>query len=183
MPFVEIKDFTVAFEQKILLQNFSLSVEKGECVGIFAPTGSGKTTLLNHIASTYAQTVKISYVFQDNKLIPHLSLKKNILLPVKNKNDFEATVQKIIDKLDLKNCAETIAKKASGGEKQRANFARALVYDGELFLMDEPFSAQDEAHKKLLLELTHELKKSHAIIIVSHDKGDLLDLADRIVEI
>ena len=183
MPFVEVKDFTVAFDQKILLQNFSLSIEKGECVGIFAPTGSGKTTILNHIAEMYAPLVKVSYVFQDNKLIPHLSLKKNILLPVEIKNDSKDAVQKMMEKLDLKNCADTLAKNASGGEKQRANFARALAYDGELFLMDEPFSAQDEEHKKLLLELTRELKKSHTIIIVSHDKCDLFDLTDRVVEI
>lgn len=181
---IDIKNFTLKYEQKILFSNFSLSLKNAESVGIFGPTGAGKTSLLNKIINDYADKIKISCAFQDNCLIEEHSVFKNILLPLQNQmseTDAKEKVNTWCQKLDLLQLQNTLCKKLSGGEKQRTNLARAFAYDGELFLFDEPFSSQDENHKNLIKKQILQLRNQKTLLIVSHNKNDLEQLCDRIV--
>lgn len=180
---INFENFTLKYDDKILFNNFNLTLKKGEKVGIFAPTGSGKTSILNEIIKQYSDKTKISAVFQDNILIEELTVTKNIILPLENnsdKNQAKILADEWINKLDLKDKADIPCKKLSGGEKQRVNLARAFAFDGDIFLFDEPFSSQDKIHKNQISKYITQLKNKE-IIIVSHNENELQELCDRII--
>lgn len=158
----------------------------GEITGFFGPTGSGKTTRLNQIAAEFSEKYKISYGFQDNRLLPELSVKKNISLPLENaldKKKAEEIAEKWMKIFDLELQKNQKAKALSGGEAQRVNLARAFAWNGDVFLFDEPFSSQDENHKKIIMENIKELsQQKKTIVLVSHNRQDLVDLNCKIVE-
>lgn len=158
----------------------------GEITGFFGPTGSGKTTRLNQIAAEFSEKYRISYVFQDSRLLPELSAKKNIFLPLENALDkkmAEEIAEHWIKIFDLELQKNQKAKSLSGGEAQRVNLARAFAWNGDVFLFDEPFSSQDENHKKIIMENIKELsQQKKTIVLVSHNRQDLVDLNCKIVE-
>lgn len=158
----------------------------GEITGFFGPTGSGKTTRLNQIAAEFSEKYRISYVFQDSRLLPELSAKKNIFLPLENALDkkmAEEIAEHWIKIFDLELQKNQKAKALSGGEAQRLNLARAFAWNGDVFLFDEPFSSQDENHKKIIMENIRELSlQKKTIVLVSHNRQDLVDLNCKIVE-
>ncbi len=158
----------------------------GKVTGFFGPTGSGKTTRLNQIAEEYSDKYKISYAFQDNRLLPDLSVIRNISLPLENfvvKKNAEEIAEKWIKAFDLSLHKNRKTKVLSGGEAQRVNLARAFAWDGDIFLLDEPFSSQDEKHKDIIKNLIKELiVQKKTLIVVSHNKQDLIDLNCNIVE-
>lgn len=197
MSSLEIKKLSVQLNQNFLFKDFSLQLCSGQIAALYAPTGTGKTTLLNIIANIsnsenilcQGQIVKdytkVSYVFQEHTLIPGISVLKNVMLPiekifgVKNAEDKALEMLRLVE-LDHK-CNQK-PEKLSGGEKQRAAIARAFVYPADLFLLDEPFSSQDETKKQKLIELTKELvqKEGRMALIVSHNKDDFAKLGAQI---
>lgn len=181
---IKIENFSLKYDERTLFENFNLTVQDNESTGIFAPTGSGKTTLFNQIIKNYADKKRISCVFQDNALIEELSVEKNIVLPLENLMPKEEAVilcEKLLEKLDLSDKKNKICKKLSGGEKQRVNIARAFAFDGEIFLFDEPFSAQDKEHKQIIFEMIGEIKNKKTVLLISHNESDLKLLCDRII--
>lgn len=180
---IDIKNLNVFFEDKIIFSDFSLKVYKGERLGLFAPTGKGKTTLLNKIAEFYYDKIKISYSFQENCVLQNKSVEKNIAFVLNNKN--KQNIDCILKDFDLYSKKNVLCKFLSGGELQRVNLARAFAFNGELFLLDEPFSAQDNFHKSLLLNLIEEkiLNKNKTLIIVSHNYDDLKSICTKIIEL
>lgn len=170
---------------EITWANEKIEIKNGECIGIYGPTGSGKTTLFNKILADYSPKYKISYVFQDNKLITHLTVLKNVMLPLESKmdkNEAEKKARGWLQELDLVEKVGSQCNKLSGGEKQRVNLARAFAFDGDIFLFDEAFTAQDEKHKKQIFELVKQLKTTKkTILIISHNKQDLEELCEKIL--
>lgn len=157
---------------------------EGKCIGFYGPTGSGKTTELNRIAKKGMEGCKISYCFQDNQLLEDLTVLKNIILPLENEMS-EATAVETgknwIKRLDLEVKTDSKCCKLSGGEKQRVSLARAFAFNGDILLLDEPFSAQDELHKKIIKDLIVEQKNAgKTIYLVSHSKEDLMEICSEI---
>lgn len=193
MSSLEISKISVQIDEKLLFKDFSLVLHSGQIAALYAPTGTGKTTLLNIIANiNLGENVlcqghinrdysKVSYVFQEHRLIPALSVLKNVMLPIEKIFGSEKAEDKALEMLRLveldHKCNEK-AEKLSGGEKQRAAIARAFVYPADLFLLDEPFSSQDENKKQKLIELTKELvqKEGRMALVVSHNKEDFAKL-------
>lgn len=186
MPVIEIKNYVLSFGINIIIPDFNLTVKKGECIGFSGPTGSGKTSIFNHISRVYSQLYKISYVFQQPYLLNNQTVRKNIMLPLENVCDrsiAEKETEKWIELFDLKYKSEYKCKDLSGGEAQRVNLARAFAWNGEIFLLDEPFASQDGMHKEKTKTLINELKElGKTILIVSHDMSDLTDLDCRVVK-
>ncbi len=203
-PLLQIENLTIMQEENTLFRNFNLSVADNDRLGIFAPTGTGKTTLLNWLADIMPQNAErngiiktqgklikqekltISYVFQEPRLIPSVSVLKNVTLPVEKMYGKEKACEKaavILEKLFLKDKLNSIPEKLSGGEKQRVAIARAFIYPGKLLLMDEPFHSQDDEKRNMLIEFTKEIIKTEnrALIIISHNKSDLDKLGCRII--
>lgn len=190
MSSLQIRNLSVSVNEKLLFNNFSLTLSSGQIAGIYAPTGSGKSTLMNIIAGVYSSENVLhegeiekdynycSYSFQDTALLPQLTVLKNVMLPVEKiygKKEAENKAMTMLHVLSLEHKTGALVKEISGGEAQRTALARAFVFPGELILLDEPFHAQDETKKAQIIEFTKELvqNEKRMAIVVSHDKSEL----------
>lgn len=187
---IEINNLNITFGNKKLFENYSLQINQGETLGIYAPTGKGKTTLLNYIAQNYYKIIKISYAYQDNRLLLNKTILQNInfIIPKdKQKNkiikDTNNKIELLLQDLELQNKKNTPCKFLSGGEQQRVNLARAFAFEPELLLLDEPFSAQDIEHKKQICSIIKNqiIEKNKTMILVSHSQDELKKLCKKII--
>lgn len=171
-------------------------------IALTGASGSGKTTILKifcgllpcpdfswefqgqNLSRLTAPERRLGVCFQDLRLFPHFTARQNILFAVKargfsfadKKKDFE----KIIDFLGLENSLDLFVDNLSGGEKQRVALARALIIHPRFLFLDEPFSYLDEKNKEQARHLTTEIVKEYSVplLLVSHDKEDIKNLAD-----
>lgn len=195
---LQIKDLSVSQEEKKLFSDFSLELKSNQIIGIKGPSGKGKTTLLNCIAdvlpkdNTFVITgsiqkksnIKISYVFQEHRLIPFISVLKNVMLPLEKimpKDEAEQIAINYLKEFELLYKKDNFPNELSGGEKQRVSLARAFAYPSDLLLMDEPFQSQDLEKKQRLIMMTKNIlqKESRAIIFVSHSEDELAQLCEK----
>jgi len=186
------------------LSNIDLCIEAGDFVSFIGPSGCGKTTLMRVIAdleTPTAGTIRVNglsphearlkraygYVFQAPALYPWRSIAKNIALPLEimgfSKSEQNARVAKGLDLVDLTGFEKKFPWQLSGGMQQRASIARALSFDPDLLLMDEPFGALDEiVRDKLneqLLRLWDKTKKT--VVFVTHSIPEAVFLSTKIV--
>lgn len=181
-----IKNLTVFYGEKQILNGVNLSVNAGETVCVVGDSGAGKTTLLNAVAGLigYGGEIvgaeKVSYVFQTPRLIGDLTVFKNVKFVAENKRDDEILSALKLAEIDHKKNA--LAKTLSGGEKQRVSLARAIAYNAPVFLFDEPFSSLDTRLKKSLIEIVKSLAKTYnkSVIFVTHDISEIAVLADKV---
>ena len=188
-----------------VLEDVNFKLQKGEIVALLGKSGSGKSTLLRIIAGLVSPTSgRVTYrgqpvtrpvrgiamVFQSFALMPWLTVLENVELGLEAQgiSRFERRQRAIeaIDIIGLDGFESAFPKELSGGMRQRVGFARALVVNPDVLLMDEPFSALDvltaENLKSDLLELWHEKKtNTNGILLVTHNIEEAAMLADRIV--
>lgn len=193
------KVYTTRFggNQVEALKDVNFSVEQGEYVAIMGDSGSGKSTLLNILAALDKPTegkvflkekdlskVKekemaafrrnnLGFVFQDFNLLDTFSLKDNIFLPLvlsgTSHKEMERRLLPLADKLGIKNLLEKYPYEVSGGQKQRAAVARAVITQPQLLLADEPTGALDSKAAKELLKLFTSLNQDgQTILMVTH---------------
>lgn len=192
-------------QQLLVLDNISFDLKSGEIVALLGKSGSGKSTLLRIIAGLVPPTEGeityrtrpvtrpvpgISMVFQSFALMPWLTVLENVELGleaqgVPQKERRERALH-AIDTIGLDGFESAYPKELSGGMRQRVGFARALVINPDVLLMDEPFSALDvltaENLKSDLLELWQEKKtQTNSILLVTHNIEEAAMLADRII--
>lgn len=181
---LEIKNFTKNYTGVELYNNFYLSVEGGEVTCILGESGSGKTTLLNAVAGLieYDGAItkqKCSFVFQSPRLVPCLTVKDNLLLICKDIDK----INYIIKKVGLEDKFESYPAELSGGQAQRVSIARAFLFEGDAFLLDEPFSSLDLKLKKEIAELFFEMWRDSGkpVLFVTHDIDEAVNYSDRIL--
>ena len=181
------------FGNKKIYDKFSLTFEEGKINCILGKSGCGKSTLLNIIANLeeinsgeiIGVPEKISYVFQEDRLIEWNSIYTNMELPLLKfytKDEREEKIKNILREVELGDSMNSYPKELSGGMRQRANIARALLYNGELLLMDEPFKSLDKSSKEDIIEIfkKNHLEKNNTVIMVTHDINEALNLGDNI---
>lgn len=189
---LKMNNITFAFDKKNIFKDFSLDLKNGEILAVMGPSGSGKTTLLGLAAGLLKPQKgeiihsfqKISYVFQEPRLFPWLTVKEN-LLTVMDKKDktAEETVMACLALVDLADDCEKYPNELSGGMKSRASLARALAFGGDLFLLDEPFAALDEDLRHTLsTKIKNYLRERGAsAILITHNREDADLIADRVI--
>lgn len=182
---------------KPVLQDLCLELADGELLAVMGPSGCGKSTLLNLIAGLLKPTSgalesdsrRTSYVFQEPRLFPWLTVEQNLRAVLPQKTDAAdsaaANAASIADALalvELPEAGRLYPSELSGGMKTRISLARAVVYGGDLMLLDEPFAAlNEELRADLLRRLKARLKeKGTSAILVTHQREDAEAFADRI---
>ncbi len=181
------------------LDGINLSIEKGDFVAIMGPSGSGKSTSLNLVGSLDLTTKgdiyldseniellgeselaqlrgkKIGFIFQQFNLIPNLTAKENVMLPMLFQGidfyDREERAEELLELVGLKGRINHYPNQLSGGEQQRVSIARALSNNPEVILADEPTGNLDTKTGEMVMGFLDELnKKGTTIIIVTHDQ-------------
>lgn len=205
---IEFKQVKKTFKQTTVLKEMNLIINKGELVVFIGPSGCGKTTslkMINRLIEPTEGTIivngqdtrkmdpielrrQMGYVIQQTGLFPHMTIRENIQLIAglegHAEQDMDARTEHLLRMvgLDPDQFIDRYPSELSGGQQQRIGFARALMNDPEVILMDEPFSALDPVTRNDLQEelfnLQEEVKKT--IVFVTHDMDEAIKLADRI---
>ncbi len=171
-----------SYGKKTVLADFALEIPDGSITSILGKSGCGKTTLLNAIASNPAR--RVSYVFQEPRLIPWKTLERNITLALSGPNEERRRLaREYLAKVGLAGREGEYPDRISGGERQRASIARAFARPSDLLLMDEPFQAQDAVKKRQLVEvfLSLHARDRRTVIAVTHDVAEALAVADHVI--
>lgn len=204
---ISLENVSLAFDQnKIVLDQISFVVDKGDTLCIVGASGAGKSTLLRVIAGllpsektqffsgslsvmgkspiNYIENGKLSFMFQDPSLFPNLTVRENIAIPLKARGikSYEK-VDKLIALVGLNGFENYLPKQLSGGMKTRVSLARSFVTEPEVLLLDEPFSALDIGWKKILIEELMHIKKKlgTTLIMVTHDIQEAICLSNRFI--
>lgn len=196
-----IEHLAHGFGQLEVLKDISLHVASGEIVAILGPSGCGKTTLLRlagGLERPRSGTIgtrghspnpgrPIAHVFQDPTLLPWRTVSGNVMLPLEHtkmpNEERKRRVAEAMARVRLADFSNTYPKALSGGMRQRAGIARALVVDPAVLLMDEPFAALDEQTRELLLGDLAELWRANRFtcLYVTHSPAEAARIGHRVV--
>lgn len=190
--------------ETLVVKDLNLDIGKGEFMTMLGPSGSGKTTCLMMLAGFETATFGdilldgkpinnipphkrgIGMVFQNYALFPHMTVGENLSFPLEvrgmGKSEREKKVKRALDMVEMGRFGGRRPAQLSGGQQQRIALARALVFEPELILMDEPLGALD---KNLREQMQFEIKHIHdnlgvTVVYVTHDQSEALTMSDRI---
>ena len=204
MAEIRLLDIFKSYGEKEVLKGIDITINEGELISLLGPSGCGKTTLLKIIAGleepemgrilfnsrdvTELEANKRNsiIVFQDYRLFPHMTVFENIEFGLKVRNmDKKLRIKLVNEMLELTQLVgqeRSYPSQVSGGQKQRAALARALVVKPGVLLLDEPFSNLDttlrESMREFVLKLHKELK--FTAVLVTHDKEEAFMMSDRV---
>lgn len=183
---IELRNVTKRYGTQTVYEDFSLSLEEGKITCLLGASGCGKTTLLNMLAGLtpfegeiVPAGLRCSYIFQQPRLVPNLTVGGNLRLVCKN----EERIVGMLARVGLSEKRNAYPAELSGGQAQRVSVARAFLHPAKLFLMDEPFSSLDTALKIRLIGLFCELwrEQSPTVVFVTHDAEEACMLAHRVL--
>lgn len=177
------------FDKNIILKDIKIDMKAGEFISIIGPSGCGKTTFLNIVAGLdkkfegelTGDFSSLSFMFQDDRLLPWLTIKENLLLVSKTKNESE--IYDLISMIGLENILNEYPNRLSGGMKRRVALVRAFINRPKIIVLDEPFISLDFPTSMTLkgefLKFYNKFKPT--VILVTHDLSEAVYLSNRIV--
>ena len=206
---IAVEHLTKRFGKNLVLDDISETIEQGEKVVSIGPSGSGKSTFLrcmNLLETPTSGTIsfegivindrktdinairrQMGMVFQHFNLFPNMTIRKNITLaPVKTKlmsqEEADAEAEKLLDRVGLKDRADSYPIQLSGGQKQRIAIVRALAMKPKVMLFDEPTSALDPEMVGEVLEVMKELAdEGMTMVVVTHEMGFAREVGSRVL--
>ena len=206
---IAVEHLTKRFGKNLVLDDISETIEQGEKVVIIGPSGSGKSTFLrcmNLLETPTSGTIsfegivindrktdinairrQMGMVFQHFNLFPNMTIRKNITLaPVKTKlmsqEEADAEAEKLLDRVGLKDRADSYPIQLSGGQKQRIAIVRALAMKPKVMLFDEPTSALDPEMVGEVLDLMRDLaQEGMTMVVVTHEMGFAREVGSRVL--
>jgi len=211
--FVKLENVGITFgqgkDQTEALQPTSITIAKGEFVALVGPSGCGKSTILRLVSELLkpttgnilfggrelgAKAIRVGMAFQSASLLPWLTVRDNVMLPLKivppfkqsfrlHKNgEYRDRADALLEQVGLADFAQKSPWQLSGGMMQRANLCRALIHDPDLLLLDEPFGALDQFTREELWQTLQDLwlDRQSTVILVTHDLREAAYLAGRI---
>ncbi|NLL68723.1 MAG: amino acid ABC transporter ATP-binding protein [Acholeplasmataceae bacterium] len=208
---ISVKNISKSYGEKLILNNISLEIKKGEVISIVGPSGGGKTTLLrclnllnepdfgeiwfngNNLMDPTTNLnelrMKIGMVFQNFNLFNHKTVLQNLILaPMKllkiSKEEATSKAKEILTSVNMQDYINTRVEVLSGGQKQRVAIARSPMMNPEIMLFDEPTSALDpEMTEEVLQVMTNLAKSGMTMVIVSHEMGFVKSISSRVIHI
>ncbi|TKI12859.1 ABC transporter ATP-binding protein [Bacillus wiedmannii] len=199
---LEIKNVTKSFKGKTAVNNFSMELQSGECVGLIGPNGAGKSTLIKVISDITNPTagevllngIKISKMKREIGYLPQypnffhwMTARETLMfmgqLSGMKKEALSKSIPKILEKVGLSGEEDSKVSTFSGGMKQRLGIAQALLHKPALIVMDEPVSALDPIGRREVLNLIEEIKKDTTILLSTHILSDAEEICERFVMI
>ena len=206
---IDVKHLSKSFGSHLVLDDISESIQEGEKVVIIGPSGSGKSTFLrclNLLEEPTKGTItfdgteitdpkvdidavrrKMGMVFQHFNLFPNMTIRKNITLaPVRTKlmsqAEADATAEKLLDRVGLRDRADSYPAQLSGGQKQRIAIVRALAMKPKVMLFDEPTSALDPEMVGEVLDVMKQLAdEGMTMVVVTHEMGFAREVGSRVL--
>ncbi|MCL1950629.1 MAG: ATP-binding cassette domain-containing protein [Turicibacter sp.] len=177
-----------AFGDRVVLKDFNLTLPSKGVVAFMAPSGSGKTTLIRMMAQLESpdngcfrcDKNRLSVVFQEDRLIPGVSVFQNIMAVLKKGE--EAKAMEWLEKMELVHAKDLLPQQLSGGMRRRAAIARAMAYGGDFLILDEPFSGLDpKTRQNIIPHIFNTDQDDRLILLITHDRQEAESLADRLI--
>lgn len=204
--YLQVKNLSFAYDRSNpVLRDVSFSVQRGRTTAILGCSGTGKSTLLRVVAGLirpeiygvihgeiqiaglapqkYKETGKLSFMFQESTLLPHLTVFENINLPLRVRSERnESLINSLVAKVGLANSSKKLPSQLSGGMKTRVSLARSFAVRPDLLLLDEPFTGLDVGWKSQLYRDIRLLRQQNGttIVLVTHDIEEAIFLSDEI---
>jgi len=210
MSALELQAVCLSTPEQILLQDFSLQVERGEIVTLMGPSGCGKSTLLAYLCGTLPAAIdahgevwlvntklnglppeqrRIGILFQDDLLFPHLSVGDNLafgLSPrIRSRRERQRCIENALQDAELTGFAARDPATLSGGQRARIALMRTLLAEPRALLLDEPFAKLDSATKTRFREFvfSHARAEQLPTLLVTHDPADAAATGGRVIEL
>lgn len=177
----ELKNIDFSYGEKPVLKNFSLSLPEKGVICIFGASGLGKTTVLRLMAGLETpragsiegfENKRITFIFQEDRLLPWRTAKENVALALGNAPDAEGKAVRWLGALGLENDVDRYPDEMSGGMCRRVSAARALAPESDVILADEPFTGLDEKNRIALAKLFAEKAEKELVVIVTHSEEE-----------
>lgn len=166
-----------SYGKEKILNDFSLTVDGNGIYAIMGPSGCGKSTLFSLISGLLKPQSgeithdfeRISYAFQEPRLIPHMTAAENVNFVLGGKKSTLERAIKALNAVGLGGDSDKYPSELSGGMQKRVALARALAFDGDFLLLDEPFTGLDDETKDNIIQLIKEVGKSKLVLMITHD--------------
>lgn len=184
---IELQRVSVAFGDKQVLSDFSYRFEPGGQYALFGPSGCGKTTLLRVIAGLqkpdrgeviHAQALRMAFCFQEDRLLPWYTSAENLALTLGSKEKAAEWLARV----QLADAASLYPDELSGGMRRRVSLARALGFESDVLVLDEPLRELDAATCERMLRLVDESVGERLLVLVTHDRTQAERLGCRMID-
>ena len=186
---LELRDISVSYGEKTVLQHCDLNLMSGERIALMGPSGCGKTTLLRialGLQTPDRGTVKrdfsrVSAVFQEPRLLPWRTALENVMLPIAGRPDSRDAAVSHLEKLELADAVGLYPDELSGGMQQRVSLARAMVFAPDLLVLDEAFKGLDVGLRGRVLTLLAGSLQNTSVLLATHSEEEARALSCRIL--
>ena len=185
---IELRNVSLTFGEQTVLEDQNLIVSPGSQAAFMGPSGCGKTSLLRLVAGLLSptggmvsvHTDRISYLFQEPRLLPWLTAEENVNAVLSDNATSLPDARSWLDAVGLGSAATKYPRELSGGMQQRVSLARALAYDGDVLLLDEPLKGLDAETKSEMLDLIRTYTAGKTVLLATHDREEAEALTQKL---